>query len=83
MPDSLTINESKSTDKIILVSLNGDIDTDHVTIELCTCLFHTMSLAVTTESSDEHWIKDTRLDDTLDIIEVAEGDKEWVIHGNK
>ena len=41
MPYSVTIHKAEATNEIILIRLNSNVDTDHVTLQLSTGLFYT------------------------------------------
>ena len=83
VPYSVTIHKTETTDQIILVSLDGDVDTDQFTTQRCTCLLNTEGLTVARQTSDECRIKDPRLDDLLQISKVAKGNKLTVNSGNQ
>ena len=46
-PNGLTVNQPKTTQQIVFVSLDSDVHTEHFTFGLCTCLFNHKRLTVT------------------------------------
>ena len=83
VPDSVTINQTETTDQIILVSLNSEVDADKFATKISTCLLNTEGLTVTRQTSDEHRIEDLRVDDLLYISEVAKWYESIVLNRNE
>ena len=83
MPDSVTINQTETTDQIILVSLNSEVDANKFATKISTCLLNTEGLAVTRQTSDEHRVEDLRTDDLLYVGKVTEWDKSIVLSRNE
>ena len=79
----LSVDQSESADEVVLVSLHCEVDADDLPLGRSTCLLDHISLAVAGESSDEDWVEHRGLDDILDRLEVAEGDKEVVLLGHQ
>ena len=57
MPNSLTINKTKTANKIIFISLDGDVDTNQLPLELRTSLFNQKRFTVTRETCNERRIE--------------------------
>ena len=60
-----------STHQIILISLDGDVDSVTLSLKLSTNLFDHQCLPVTTKTSDEDREEDFRLDDKIGTLEIG------------
>ena len=72
LPYSLTINKSETTDKVIFVCFNSNIDTDTFTLFLSANLFNHHSLTVTRKTGNIGRIKLLGLDNSTNVGKVTE-----------
>ena len=75
----LAIHESETTDQIILVGLNSEVDTDNFAFGGGTCLLDHVGLAITRQTSNEDRVEHLGFDDITHGFEVAEWDKHVVL----
>ena len=68
LPDGLTVDQSESTEEVVLVRGAGNVDAETLTIEVRTRLHDHSGLAVTRQTSDVHRGEQARLDDRFDGI---------------
>ena len=71
MPNSITIDQSETTEQIILIGFNSNVDTNQFASCFSTCLLYRECLTVTRQSSNECWIEYFGLDYLVEIIEIA------------
>ena len=71
MPDSLTIQQTETTDKVILVCLNGNVGTDKLTFEFSTHLFHHEGLTVARHTRNKQWVENAGARGNKVIIAAA------------
>ena len=82
MPNSVTINETETTNEIIFVRFDRDVDTDQFTLCCCTSLLNGERLAVSRKTCDEDRIELVRGDNFAKIAEVTKRDIGTIFLGN-
>ena len=75
MPNSFTINKTKTTNKIILISFDGDVDTDQLPTQLSTGLFNTKRFTITRQTRNKRRVEETGLNNFLKIVKVTKLDE--------
>ena len=83
VPGSFTIHKTETTDQIILVSLNRDVDANQFTLKLSTRLFHRERFTVTRKTRNERRIEKTGLNNFFNIVEITKLDEGIIFIGNK
>ena len=69
---ALAVDEAHTTQQVVLVGFDGDVDANALTIELVTHLHGGGGLAATAESGDEQRVEPAALDHAVNVVVVAE-----------
>ena len=75
MPNSFTVNKTETTNKIVFVSFDGNVDTDQFPFELGTGLFDTKRFTVARETRDKRRVEKTGRNNLFKIFEVTKLDE--------
>ena len=75
MPNSFTVNKTETTNKIVFVSFDGNVDTNQLPFELGTGLFDTKRFTVVRETRDKRRVEKTGRNNLFNIFEVTKLDE--------
>jgi hypothetical protein len=75
VPNSFTIDQTETTNQVILISLNGNVYTDEFPFELRTRLFNRERFAIARESCNERRVEKIGLNNFFDICEITKADE--------
>ena len=83
MPNSIAVHETETTDEIVFVGFDSDVDTDQFTLKLRTRLFHRERFTITRKTRNERWIEKTGINNFFDIIKITKLDEGIIFLRNK
>ena len=75
MPDGCAVNEAKTANKVIFISLNSNVYTDQFSSELSTRLLNRERFTITRETRDKRRVEYTGLNNFFNITEIAKLDE--------
>ena len=83
MPHRLTVDKTETTNQVILISFDSDVNTNQLTLQLSTSLLHTESFSVTRKTSEEDRVILTRRKNLFNITKVTKADEGSIFRRNK